>query len=154
MSSITYRAQWCANLQSTWQKDIPISDAMGIRIQDYTGDVFTTHAPLANNVNVHSTMFAGSIYSLGTLTCWGLLHLQLLERQLDGAVVLADGNIQYHKPVSEQPSAVARLEDVKGDFSVLNEGKNAHLNMTSTVFSGERPVAEFTGRFVVLAKRD
>ena len=113
---IIYRPEWCAELQQTWQNDIPISDAMGIRIHQYTGRMFETRATLSRNINVHGTMFAGSIYSLGTLTCWGLLHLQLLERELDGAVVLGDGNIHYHKPVTQEPRAIARLSDVTGDF--------------------------------------
>lgn len=151
---IIYRPEWCAELQQTWQNDIPISDAMGIRIHQYTGRMFETRATLSRNINVHGTMFAGSIYSLGTLTCWGLLHLQLLERELDGAVVLGDGNIHYHKPVTQEPRAIARLSDVTGDFSALKEGKNARLTMKSQILDDDRPVAEFTGRFVVLAKRE
>lgn len=151
---IIYRPEWCAELQQTWQNDIPISDAMGIRIHQYTGRMFETRATLSRNINVHGTMFAGSIYSLGTLTCWGLLHLQLLERELDGAVVLGDGNIHYHKPVTQEPRAIARLSDVTGDFSELKEGKNARLTMKSQILDDDRPVAEFTGRFVVLAKRE
>ena len=151
---IIYRPDWCAELQKTWQEDIPISDAMGIKIHQYTGRVFETRAQLSRNINVHGTMFAGSIYSLGTLTCWGLLHLQLLERELEGSVVLGDGNIHYHKPVTQEPRAVARLSDVTGDFSALKEGKNARLMMKAQILDDERPVAEFTGRFVVLAKRD
>lgn len=150
---IIYRPEWCAELQQTWQNDIPISDAMGIKIHQYTGRLFETRAVLSRNINVHGTMFAGSIYSLGTLTCWGLLHLQLLERGLEGSVVLGDGNIHYHKPVTQEPRSVARLSDVTGDFSALKEGKNARLTMKSQILDDERPVAEFTGRFVVLAKR-
>ena len=151
---IIYRPDWCADLQQTWQSDIPISDAMGIKIHQYTGRLFETRAILSRNINVHGTMFAGSIYSLGTLTCWGLLHLQLLERGLEGSVVLGDGNIHYHKPVTQEPRAIAYLSDVTGDFSGLKEGKNARLIMKSQILDDERPVAEFTGRFVVLAQRD
>ncbi|MDV6327752.1 bifunctional GNAT family N-acetyltransferase/hotdog fold thioesterase [Idiomarina sp. PL1-037] len=151
---IIYRPEWCAELQKTWQEDIPISDAMGIKIHQYTGRVFETRAVLSRNINVHGTMFAGSIYSLGTLTCWGLLHLQLLERELEGAVVLGDGNIHYHKPVTQEPRAIARLSDVTGDFSALKQGKNARLTIKAQILDEEQPVAEFTGRFVVLAKRD
>lgn len=151
---IIYRPEWCAELQATWHQDIPISDAMGIKIHQYTGRMFETRALLSRNVNVHGTMFAGSIYSLATLTCWGLLHLQLLERGLEGSVVLGDGNIHYHKPVTREPRAVANLGDMTGDFSALKEGKNARLLVKSQILDDERPVAEFTGRFVVLANRD
>ncbi|RUO53441.1 bifunctional GNAT family N-acetyltransferase/hotdog fold thioesterase [Pseudidiomarina homiensis] len=150
---IIYRPDWCQELQSTWHEDIPISETMGIRISQYTGREFETNAQLSRNINVHGTMFAGSIYSLATLTCWGLLHLQLRERQLQGAVVLADGNIHYHKPITHEPRAVARLVDMNGDLSSLKSGQNARVNLKSQVFDGDKPVAEFTGQFVVLAKK-
>lgn len=151
---ITYRPDWVAELQQTWQQRIPISDAMGIKIHQYTGRILETRANLSRNINVHDTMFAGSIYSLGTLTCWGLLHLQLLEREVKGSVVLAEGNIKYQKPLRKEPRGIALLNDVEGDFSALKQGRNAHLTLRAQLFSREQPVAEFTGRFVVLAPRD
>ncbi len=151
---IIYRPSWCLELENTWHQEIPISEAMGIRISQYTGREFETQAMLSRNINVHGTMFAGSIYSLATLTCWGLLHLQLRERQLDGAVVLADGQIQYHKPVSQEPHALARLASMTGDLSSLSQGKNARVTLKSQVFDVDNPVAEFTGQFVVLAKKE
>lgn len=150
---IIYRPNWCRELQATWHEEIPISETMGIRISQYTGREFETHAQLSRNINVHGTMFAGSIYSLATLTCWGLLHLQLRERQLQGAVVLADGNIHYHKPITREPRAVAKLVDMNGDLSSLKSGQNARVNLKSQVFDGDKPVAEFTGQFVVLANK-
>lgn len=150
---IIYRPNWCRELQATWHEEIPISETMGIRISQYTGREFETHAQLSRNINVHGTMFAGSIYSLATLTCWGLLHLQLRERQLQGAVVLADGNIHYHKPITREPRAVAKLVDMNGDLSSLKSGQNARVNLKSQVFDGDKSVAEFTGQFVVLANK-
>lgn len=150
---IIYRPTWCQELQATWHEEIPISETMGIRITQYTGRSFETCAQLSRNINVHGTMFAGSIYSLATLTCWGLLHLQLRERELPGAVVLADGNIHYHKPISREPRAVAKVVDMNGDLSSLQNGQNARVNLKSQVFDGDKPVAEFTGQFVVLAPK-
>lgn len=150
---ITYRPDWCKELQDTWHEDIPISETMGIRIQQYTGRAFTTQAMLSRNINVHGTMFAGSIYSLATLTCWGLLHLQLRERQLHGAIVLADGAIHYHKPVTREPIAVAHVVDMIGDLSALTEGRNARVTLKTQIFDGDKPVAEFSGQFVVIANK-
>ncbi|MDX1706019.1 bifunctional GNAT family N-acetyltransferase/hotdog fold thioesterase [Pseudidiomarina sp.] len=150
---IIYRPDWCLELQHTWHNDIPISETMGIRISQYTGREFETQATLSRNINVHGTMFAGSIYSLATLTCWGLLHLQLRERGLQGAVVLADGSIHYHKPISREPRAVAQLASLVGDLSALTQGRNARVNLKSQVFDGNKPVAEFSGQFVVLADK-
>lgn len=67
--------------------------------------------------------------------------------------MLADGNIHYHKPITREPRAVAKLIDMNGDLSSLKSGQNARVNLKSQVFDGDKPVAEFTGQFVVLAKK-
>ncbi|RUO29204.1 GNAT family N-acetyltransferase [Aliidiomarina sedimenti] len=151
---IIYRPQWCHELQQTWQQRIPISDAMGIRIFQYTGREFECRALLARNINVHDTMFAGSIYSLATLTGWGMVQLQLQEKALQGGVVLAEGSIKYLKPLGEEPRAVVELDDMHGDMQLLKQGKNAHINVDVTVYDNDTPVAYFNGRYVVMAPRD
>lgn len=143
---------WCQELQQTWHDDIPISQVMGIRIHQYTGKVFETRAALNPNLNLHGTMFAGSVYSLATLTGWGLLHLWLKEKNIEGNIVLGDGNIHYHKPVTQQPGAIARMDDIEGDLSPLAQGKKARLKMKIEVRDGDKAVAEFTGLYVVLPK--
>lgn len=152
INRIIYRPEWVHELQQTWHTEIPISDTMGIHIDQYSGREIETSAILARNINVHGTMFAGSIYSLATLTCWGLLHLQLRERGLSGAIVLADGQIHYHHPVSREPRANSHVSQMLGDLSVLQQGKNARVHLQSQVFDGDRPVAEFSGQFVVRAE--
>lgn len=151
---IIYRPKWCHELQETWQQHIPISDSMGIRIYQYTGRLFETRANLARNINVHETMFAGSIYSLATLTGWGMVQLQLQEKGLDGAVVLAEGSVQYLEPLRSEPRAIAHLDDMHGDMAVLRQGKNAHVNLDVSVYDGDEAVAYFNGRYVVKAPRD
>lgn len=150
---IVYRPQWCHDLQQTWQQRIPISDAMGVRIYQYTGREFECRALLARNINVHNTMFAGSIYSLATLTGWGMLQLQLQERGLQGSIVLAEGSIKYIKPLAEEPRAVIELDDLQGDLHCLSDGKNAHLHAEVTLLDNDTPVAYFSGRYVVMSKR-
>lgn len=146
-------AKWCQELQQTWHDTIPITQVMGIRIHQYTGDVFETRALLNPNINLHGTMFAGSVFSLATLTGWGLVHLWLLSEKLEGAIVLGDGNIHYHKPVTCQPGAVARRHDVEGDLEPLRQGKKAKLKITVEVQDEDVAVAEFVGIYLVLPKR-
>lgn len=145
-------AKWCQELQQTWHDTIPISQVMGIRIHQYTGEVFETRALLNPNINLHGTMFAGSVFSLATLTGWGLVHLWLLNEKLEGAIVLGDGNIHYHKPVSRQPGAIARKMEVEGDLSPLKQGLKAKLKITVEIRDEDKAVAEFIGQYVVLPK--
>jgi len=150
---IVYRPEWCDALQKIWHSDIPISKAMGIRIYQYTGRTLELRAPLARNINVHHTMFAGSIYTLATLTGWGMLHLHMQELNVTGDIVLAKATIEYKLPITEHARAVSNLVDVEGNFNNLLEGRNARLTLSVALYDGDEFAAMFTGHYVVKALR-
>ncbi len=145
--------QWCLDLQNIWHQQIPITQLMGIRVYQYTGSTFETRAALNPNMNLHGTMFAGSIYSLATLTGWGLVHLMMKEQKIDGDIVLADADIHYHKPVTELPRSIANFENIEGDFKLLEQDKKARITVKVEVLDDVRPVAEFVGQYVVVPKK-
>ncbi len=37
LDDILHRGDWCAQLQQAWYEHIPLSEKMGVRIQQYTG---------------------------------------------------------------------------------------------------------------------
>ncbi|BBU79242.1 hypothetical protein EIMP300_06420 [Escherichia coli] len=67
LDDILHRGDWCAQLQQAWYEHIPLSEKMGVRIQQYTGQKFITTMPETGNQNPHHTLFAGSLFSLATL---------------------------------------------------------------------------------------
>lgn len=146
--------QWCVDLQNIWHQQIPITQLMGIRVYQYTGSTFETRAALNPNMNLHGTMFAGSIYSLATLTGWGLVHLMMKEKEVEGDIVLADADIHYHKPVTELPRSVAHFENIKGDFKPLEENKKARIMVQVEVMDDTVKVAKFVGQYVVVPKNE
>ncbi len=140
---------WTQVLQNTWRESIPISDAMGIKVESYTDWQFTTSADLDANLNLHNTMFAGSIYSLATLTGWGATYLALKEAQLEGNIVLADANIKYLKPLNNEPRGSVDLSGCKGKLAELeSEGKASYL-VPVEIYDGDVLVAEFEGQFII-----
>ena len=145
--------QWCVDLQNIWHQQIPITQLMGIRVYQYTGETFETRAALNPNMNLHGTMFAGSIYSLATLTGWGLVHLMMKEKEVDGVIVLADADIHYHKPVTELPRSVAHFKNIKGDFEPLEQGKKARISVEVEVLDDKTKVAKFIGQYVVIPEK-
>lgn len=151
--AIIRNPQWCVDLQNIWHQQIPITQLMGIRVHQYTGDSFETRAALNPNMNLHGTMFAGSIYSLATLTGWGLVHLMMKEESIDGDIVLADADIHYHKPVTELPRSIAHFENIKGDFKPLLNNKKARITVQVEVFDDVTAVAKFVGQYVVIPKK-
>ena len=92
-------------LQSSWYKTIPVSEFMQIKPQSFQQQTLTVTAAIEPNINLHQTMFAGSIYTLATLTGWGMMWLQQQQQGLTGDIVLADANIRYIAPITEAPTA-------------------------------------------------
>lgn len=123
---------------------------MGVRIQQYTGQKFITTMPETGNQNPHHTLFAGSLFSLATLTGWGLIWLMLRERHLGGTIILADAHIRYSKPISGKPHAVADLGALSGDLDRLARGRKARVQMQVEIFGDETPGAVFEGTYIVL----
>ena len=68
LDDILHRPDWCGQLQQARYEHIPLSEKMGVRISQYTGQRFVTTMPEIGNQNPHHTLFAGSLFSLATLT--------------------------------------------------------------------------------------
>lgn len=140
---------WCKELQETWHNQIPITQQMGIKVYQYTGELLEVRAALNANINMHQTMFAGSIYSMATLAGWGMVHLLLRENTLHGDIVLGKGEIKYNKPISNMPKAVVRLNSVKGELSVLRDSKKAVLELSVELFDHNVYAGIFKGLYYI-----
>lgn len=149
-NTILLHPKWCKSLQNTWYETIPISEQMGIKIYQYSGRTLETRASLNKNINLHGTMFAGSIFSMATLTGWGMIFLQLKEKGLMGDIVLGDGNIHFHKPITMQPRALCNIESFNGKLDGLLKNKKCFIKLQVAILDGDTPVAEFSGLFGVL----
>lgn len=142
-------------LQSIWHKTIPLSKAMNLQISYYDTTQLVTRCDADFNQNLHHTMFAGSIYTLATLTGWGWVYLMLQEQQakgveLDGDIVLADANIRYHSSIKGLAYAQVVQTGVSGNFDNLLQGKNARIKLTAHVYCGENIAATFNGSYFIL----
>jgi thioesterase domain-containing protein len=141
---------WVQALTQTWHQGIPLSEFMQLQVQSFDGHQLRCQAPLAPNKNPHQTMFAGSIYSMATLTGWGMVYLQLKALGLRGDIVLADAQIRYLAPLQHLPSAQVNLLQIKGDLALLARGLKVRQRLQVQIMDADRKVAEFEGRFVVL----
>ncbi|KOO12268.1 hypothetical protein AKJ18_24825, partial [Vibrio xuii] len=137
MANVLRKPEWCAELQERWENQIPISDKMGIKINQYTGYQFECSAQLNPNLNPHNTMFAGSAFTLATLTGWGMTWLLMKESNLSGDIVLADSRIRYRHPVTQSPVASTSLDGISGDLDRLAAGRKARIVIHVTIYSGD-----------------
>ncbi|WP_162810450.1 bifunctional GNAT family N-acetyltransferase/hotdog fold thioesterase [Vibrio cholerae] len=150
MANVLRKPEWCTELQDRWCKYIPISDKMGIKIQQYTGYQFQCCAQLNPNLNPHNTLFAGSAFTLATLTGWGMAWLLMRERDLQGDIVLVDSHIRYRHPVVQNPVASTSLDGISGDLDRLESGRKARIVVRVIISSGEVEAIEFIGTYMLI----
>lgn len=86
------------------------AELMGIQVKQCTSNSLTLQAPLdERHLNVHGTAFAGSMYSVASLTSYYLVWIHLTKWQekiksKDDALytlVAKSGTIRYHRPVKD-----------------------------------------------------
>ncbi|EEZ01127.1 YiiD C-terminal domain-containing protein [Vibrio mimicus] len=150
MANVLRKPEWCTELQDRWGKQIPISDKMGIKIQQYTGYQFQCCAQLNPNLNPHNTLFAGSAFTLATLTGWGMAWLLMRERDLHGDIVLVDSHIRYRHPVVQNPVAATSLDGISGDLDRLESGRKARIVVRVMISSGDVEAIEFIGTYMLI----
>ncbi|MFC6441230.1 bifunctional GNAT family N-acetyltransferase/thioesterase [Bowmanella sp. JS7-9] len=150
LNAIMLHPKWCAALQTIWHEGIPISEQMGIKIFQYSGRTLETRASLVKNINPHNTMFAGSIYSQAVLTGWGMIYLMMRERNLDGAIVLGEGNIKYSRPISQSPRGLCNIETVHENLAELERGKKAQVMLQVDMYDEYQQCGLFRGEYWVI----
>ncbi|WP_341502308.1 bifunctional GNAT family N-acetyltransferase/hotdog fold thioesterase [Gallaecimonas sp. GXIMD4217] len=145
---------WAKELTRTWHDTIPLARFMTLRVDNYDGEQLQCGADFGPNANLHGTLFAGSHYALATLTAWGRIWLLLRENGLDGDIVLADGHIQYKRPLAETPRLISAGPLDRQGLEALRKGRRARFTVRSQVCGqGQgKAAALFEGQFAVLPK--
>src|SRR3954465_9429675 len=90
--------------QELLRTKIPITHAMGVRVEDYDGERLVLIAPLEANVNHLGTAFGGSLNALAVLSGYALLWLEMKET--DCHIVIRESSISYERPVRGRLRAV------------------------------------------------
>lgn len=141
----------CAELQSTWHTDIPITAAMGTAIDAYASDELVVRAALAPNINVHGTAFAGSLYAIAALTGWGMAWLKLRESGIDAHIVLAEGRIEYLRAVAEDIVCRCRFDPELHNpkLAALAGSSRTMLRLNCEIDAGGGPAVSFEGRYAI-----
>lgn len=95
-----------ARLEEIMRDELPMARFMDIRVVDAgPGGLSLACAP-GPNVNLHGTMFGGSIGALALLAGWGLVRMHLRERGIEPDVVVQRTLTEYVSPIYE--AGVAR----------------------------------------------
>jgi thioesterase domain-containing protein len=140
------------DLQNKIRSAIPISEAMQFTIAELGQLSIMVRAPLAPNVNIHGTGFAGSIYSIAVLAGWGLSTHIMEQLGMDGELVVSKAEIKYRAPVTDsiECRAVTNEEECRQFQHNFNNTGKGRLSLTIEV--GDAPQAVLLGTFYAVAK--
>lgn len=130
---------------------IPLSKAMGVRVESFDDGQLVLTAPLAPNHNHLGTAFGGSLSAIAVLAGYGSLWLQLDDR--NAHIVVRRSSIQYHHPVRESIRAICKRPDAASLAAFRNQFSQkgrARLSLQVTIEEAGRVCVEFEGVFVAL----
>lgn len=130
---------------------IPLSMAMGVKVESYEDSGLILTAPLGPNHNHLGTAFGGSLGAIAMLAGYGLLWLEIKDRHCH--IVVRSSTIDYRRPVRGRLRAVCRrpddseLEHLREIF--VKKGK-ARVRLQVDVVEDGKVCVAFEGVFVVL----
>ncbi|HEX5354428.1 MAG TPA: YiiD C-terminal domain-containing protein [Rhodanobacteraceae bacterium] len=139
-----------AALEAHILENIPLADAMDLKVRRYTGDLLEMTAPLAPNANDKGCAFGGSMASLLTLAGWGLIELGLRAQGLACDIYVGDSHLRYHEPVWSELRSVARFSEdgaLTKLASSLRERGKGRTDVTCEITGQRRPATTLTARF-------
>ena len=141
-------------LEELLHHDIPLTRALGLRVEQWENHELRVKVPLQENINHKSSMFGGSLYCASVLAGWGWLHLRLREAGIeDGHIVIHEGQIAYPLPVVDDATAICSAPDDSAweRFETIYRRRGrARLTLHSRILTEDgRDAVCFTGQFVL-----
>lgn len=140
------------DLERLLHAEIPLSRAMQVRVLRFDQNGLVLGAALAPNLNHKKTAFGGSLNSLATLACWGLIQLLRPEQpNVAMTVVIQESRVQFLKPVARDFEAVCtlptKLKLEKFLYTLERKGR-ARLELEANIPATSGNALSFQGRFV------
>jgi len=140
-------------MEELFYSQMPITRAMGVRVEEYDGRRLALTAPLRENVNHLGTAFGGSLHALAVLCGYGLLWLELRDTGAD--IVIRDSSISYDRPVrGDLRAACVRPEEKALDAfkRQFHQKGLARIVLTATIEDSGVTAVRFRGTFVAMRR--
>jgi thioesterase domain-containing protein len=141
-------------LETIFKNEIPISNALGIRVLSLTESQAILEMPLGPNVNHKGTLLGGSLYSACAFACYGIFLACLRGQKIEtNDIVISKGEIQYKAPVNHDcriTAGFASTNERDVFFETLRLKNKSRLKMTAQIHVNQILCAEFTGQFVAI----
>ena len=141
-----------AKLQTVLSEEIPITQAIGVKVENISLNSVELSAPLENNINHKSTAFGGSLYSIAVLAGWSLLYTQLANNNINAHIVIQESNIKYLLPVASDIHACCQISDqqeIEKLIKVFKRKGIARLNLVTEILQHNKLAVLFEGKYVI-----
>jgi thioesterase domain-containing protein len=139
--------------QYLWNQ-IPISKAMKITVEQASSAKIVLAAPLSNNINHKKTVFGGSLHAVATLTCWSLIHYNLIVKGVESfQIVISHSEIDFLQPVSEDFKVECERDDpVQWNrfLKIYHRMGKARLKLSAKILKENQLCVNYVGIFVVI----
>ena len=142
-----------ATLEQYLHEHIPITAAMGVRVEVASAERVLLSSPLEPNLNHQGTGFGGSIASLATLAGWSWLWVIFREKGLTPKLVVRKSTVEYVAPVTDSFSAELRPPSdasIRDFWNSFNRRSSARIDLKVEVYCRGEEAAYFEGTFVVI----
>ena len=150
------RPEAAAAIQALFDDDIPLTRAMGLRVEALDADGIRIGAPLAPNVNDKGTAFGGSLAAMLTLAGWGWLTACCSEAGMDCDLVIHRGEIEYLLPVGGplvSTCAAPRRDEWDAFEARFRSRGRARIAMAPRILDGEgREAVRFDCEYVAMRR--
>jgi thioesterase domain-containing protein len=150
-----FDAGFLSEAQQFLHQKIPITRAMGVRVESIANGEFILVAPIEKNHNHLHTAFGGSLSAMATLAGYGFLWLELHD---PGAhVVIKESAIRFRRPVHGDIRAVCRkpeagmLREFKENFARKGKGR---IELKVEIVEDDTAAVEFRGTFVAVRDQE
>ena len=148
---ITMRA---TDLEHYLHDHIPLSRALGVRVEHVSQELVRLSAPLAPNRNHRDTAFGGSVASLAILAGWSWLRARVDDRTPVPQLVIQEQTVQYLAPIEAAFEAVCPApaeSDWRRFARALEARGRGRLALATDVTCRGAVTARFHGLFVAIA---
>ena len=143
----------CQTIQAYLYEQIPLSEAMEVRVVEVKENSVILTAPLQPNINHRLTVFGGSASALAILSAWTLINFGLKSEGIKTRLVIQKNTMSYDKPITNDFQAVSYLNEPETwtRFTKILQRKNkSRITVKSFLQCNGQQVGEFTGVFVAL----
>jgi len=143
-----------AELEQYLHAQIPLSQAMAVRVVSLDDRTVELSAPLPPNINHHATVFGGSAAALAMLAAWALLHTRLQAAGVASRLVIQRSSIEYLRPMTGEFTARATLGEMSDWVrfeAALTRRRPARIAVEAIIEHAGEVAVRFTGEFVAFS---